>query len=100
MGNFSEGKKSIIFFKCFDNYCFIKNLASKTQWNKIWMKEKQSVKYSYYNSLPCVNHVLFNALIYRFLNFYNPMLYLNIFQCDPCKVFMNRSARLLHDQIY
>ena len=28
MGNFSEGKKSIIFFKCFDNYCFIKNLIS------------------------------------------------------------------------
>ena len=41
--------------------CLVKNLTSKTQWNKIWTKEKKSEVYPYYHFPPRVNMIMISS---------------------------------------
>ena len=40
--------------------CLVKNLASKTYWDKTWTKEKR-VQYPYYHSPPHVNMIMISS---------------------------------------
>ena len=79
--------------------CLVKNLASKTQWDKTWTKEKKSAVYPYYHSPPHINMIMifFNISNGRSLNLRIPKSYLNFFNAVKGNALLNRSARLLHN---
>ena len=80
--------------------CLVKNLASKTQWDKTWTKEKKC-SISILSFSPSCKHDydFFNISNDRSLNLRIPKSYLNFFNAVEGNAFVNKSARLLHDRI-
>ena len=81
--------------------CLVKNLASKTHWDKTWMKEKRkkecSISILSFSSSCKHDYDFFNISNGRTLNLRIAKSHLNFFNVVKGNAFVNRYTRLLHD---